>query len=58
MICSATPDAMHGIYRDHLSDKTMVQVLGCGVVVQQMHPNGELQAGASSIAVVEIIKCI
>lgn len=37
MICGATSDAMHGVYRDHSYDEAVVQATAYGVVVLQMH---------------------
>ena len=42
MICSAMSDAMHGVYKDHSCDETVVQVTICGVAITQMHPHEAL----------------
>ena len=38
-------DAMHGIYKNHSCDETVVQATARGVAILQMHPNEALQVG-------------
>ena len=42
MICGATSNAMHGLYKDYSFDETMVQITVCGAVVSQMYPHEAL----------------